>query len=757
MTRHAPTDEALKSWGSSAGGPEEARLSVTVGLPVYNGAAGVRASVASVLHQTWRGEIRVLIVDDGSTDDTPKILAELAERYPNVTVIRHPVNRGRAAARNTILRHADSEYLAWIDSDDVWYPEKLEKQFDALRARRDDRGVLCTCPYTLITEDGSVLHKRPKVRGDQIRSCLESRLYPFLWSLLGRTETFRDVGEFDERLLRRQDFEFFLRFLLNGGLVVSTDPDIPLCEYRRTDVGRSGWQIAAANRVIWKRYRRVFARYGWGYAYRRQAAQHALCARFFRANGERLPCALFEARRRAALAIGLALTIGSVAGAKAWLRDKAKRFAAKKGEVSASARKRVARFVRLGEGPLTLDVSELDAQRANPGFAAVIDLLGEEADAALERGPYSVVDKGRATVGTLHDYWSPSPYWWPNPETLNGRPYVHDPDRRVPGTAGYEPGSERFDRARLQRLCDDALVLALAHRVFGKAEYGLHALALLHRWFIDPATRMNPHLKYADVMLGHHLDQGMGSGIVEAQALWYLLEAVRLLAAEAALERPRLESLRSWFTDYLHWLLNSWQGRWARSQKGFHGAYYELQVAAAASFVGNEDALAECVARAERKIRQEYGPLVSARRRNAIAESREATGHVLLAWSNLHYLTRACGVGLWDLASVRPAIEAACEYVLLDSTRRETRGEEERAALLPLAAAYEDCFGGAIDLAALARDHGVLDGETLSFHAVRPFWVLGIRCRPDFLAVMQRLYVRGAAHDRYLSADLATG
>src|SRR5690606_38836681 len=322
VTRHAPTDEALKSWGSSAGGPEEARLSVTVGLPVYNGAAGVRASVASVLHQTWRGEIRVLIVDDGSTDDTPKILAELAERYPNVTVIRHPVNRGRAAARNTILQHADSEYLAWIDSDDVWYPEKLEKQFDALRARTDDLGVLCTCPYKLIRADGSELVKRPKVKGDQIKNGLESTLHPFSWCLLGRTRTLRDVRGFDDRRWRRQDFEFLLRFRVGGGLVVWTDPHVPLCEYRRTDIGRSGWQIAEANRVIWKRQRRIFARYGWAYAYRRRAAQHALCARFFAANGESLPKALFELRRMGAEAIGAVLTLGSVTRMKSLLAGK---------------------------------------------------------------------------------------------------------------------------------------------------------------------------------------------------------------------------------------------------------------------------------------------------------------------------------------------------------------------------------------------------------------------------------------------------
>ena len=73
---------------------------------------------------------------------------------------------------------------------------------------------------------------------------------------------------------------------------------------------------------------------------------------------------------------------------------------------------------------------------------------------------------------------------------------------------------------------------SLAHRVFGKAS----TVCMRWRcycWFIDPATRMNPHLKYADVMLGHHLDQGWAP-VSSRPRPWYLLEAVRLLAAEAA-------------------------------------------------------------------------------------------------------------------------------------------------------------------------------------------------------------------------------
>jgi hypothetical protein len=101
--------------------------------------------------------------------------------------------------------------------------------------------------------------------------------------------------------------------------------------------------------------------------------------------------------------------------------------------------------------------------------------------------------------GELQDYYHPAPYWWPNPATSNGYPFVFRDGERVPGTRLYEPESDRYDRTRLQLMFDDTTVLSLAWLATGRDAYVGHAAALVRRWFVDPDSRMTPHLTYAQV------------------------------------------------------------------------------------------------------------------------------------------------------------------------------------------------------------------------------------------------------------------
>ena len=262
---------------------------VTVGMPVYNDPSGLLRSVPTVFNQTWDGEIRLLIVDDGSTDETPEAIAALCDVYDGIDVLRNDNNRGRPFARNQILDSVDSDYLAWLDSGDLWHPRKLEIQFEALAAdEENDQPVLCTTAFRWVFPDsGQERIKIPDVSGDQLRNALTSTLPPYLWTLLGRTSAFRSAGRFDERLPRRQDYEFFVRFIERGGRVVATQPNPPLATYMKTDVGRAPGEVAAANRVIRRLHRHLYARYGRGFARRMRRRQLVLEARFYENNGKR--------------------------------------------------------------------------------------------------------------------------------------------------------------------------------------------------------------------------------------------------------------------------------------------------------------------------------------------------------------------------------------------------------------------------------------------------------------------------------------
>lgn len=106
---------------------------VTTILPVYNRARMLREAVESVLAQTWR-PIEILIVDDGSTDDTPAAADALAGQHPEVIRVVHQTNRGVGLAREAGRLAARGEFLQHLDSDDVLYPRKFELQVAGLRA-----------------------------------------------------------------------------------------------------------------------------------------------------------------------------------------------------------------------------------------------------------------------------------------------------------------------------------------------------------------------------------------------------------------------------------------------------------------------------------------------------------------------------------------------------------------------------------------------------------------------------------------------
>ncbi|MGN1063588.1 MAG: glycosyltransferase family 2 protein [Alphaproteobacteria bacterium] len=112
------------------------RPTVSVVMPVYNRADTVGEAIESILNQTYR-DFEFIIVDDGSTDNTPTVLKEYADKDSRIRIITHPENRGISAARNTAQEKARGTWLAIMDSDDVALPIRLEKQLTALAQNPD--------------------------------------------------------------------------------------------------------------------------------------------------------------------------------------------------------------------------------------------------------------------------------------------------------------------------------------------------------------------------------------------------------------------------------------------------------------------------------------------------------------------------------------------------------------------------------------------------------------------------------------------
>ncbi len=284
--------------------------------------------------------------------------------------------------------------------------------------------------------------------------------------------------------------------------------------------------------------------------------------------------------------------------------------------------------------------------------ALLLERLKAEADVALARGPYSVVDKTTLPPsGDRHDYWHPAPYWWPNPETRDGLPFVRRDGDRVPGTQLFEPDSQKYDRTRLQRLFDDTTILALAWKAIGETRYAEHGAKLVRRWFVEPDGRMNPHLRYAQVRRGHDNDEGQSFGVIEMKDLYFFLDAVRLLTQAAAFDETDQKALSNWLREYLNWLEASPQGMKERRAKNNHGTCYDLQVSCIAAYLGDAKLLLSTLRDSQERMLEHFAPDGS----QPAELKRTQTAHYvcfnLQSWINLALLAERCGQNLWDFSA----------------------------------------------------------------------------------------------------------
>lgn len=284
----------------------------------------------------------------------------------------------------------------------------------------------------------------------------------------------------------------------------------------------------------------------------------------------------------------------------------------------------------------------------DPALSNVVGRLISDAEDALTRGPYSVTDKTTLPPsGNVNDYWHPAPYWWPNPDMLDGLPYIRKDGERAPGTRMYEPESEKYDRTRLQRVFDDSITLALAWKFSGEKKYVEHSAGILDRFFVNSATQMTPHLKYGQVKMGHNKNKGSSTGVIEMKDMYFYLDAVRMMTSAGVVSNDTLGSFKDWLKTYLDWLLDCPQGKGECRAINNHGTCYDLQVASIASFLDEKSVLFETLARAQSRISQQFAPDGS----QPDELKRKTTAHYCFfnfqSWLNLAEIASLWNVDFW--------------------------------------------------------------------------------------------------------------
>jgi hypothetical protein len=218
----------------------------------------------------------------------------------------------------------------------------------------------------------------------------------------------------------------------------------------------------------------------------------------------------------------------------------------------------------------------------DPAVVPAHNKLIREADRALTSETLSVVQKQLTPPsGDKHDYMSIAPYWWPNPNTPNGLPYV-----RRDGEINPER-DQTSDRKRLDNMVQAVKTLSLGYFFTGREKYAAQATKLLGVWFLEPATKMNPNLRYAQAIPGRN--NGRGAGIIETHNLPELIDAVGMLNESKSWEQSNQRALQDWFNAYLVWLLESPEGRAEAKAQNNHGSWYDVQVASYALFASKNE------------------------------------------------------------------------------------------------------------------------------------------------------------------------
>jgi glycosyltransferase involved in cell wall biosynthesis len=195
---------------------------ISVIIPTFNRAQKVMRAVDSVLKQSWQ-DFEIIVIDDGSTDNTDKVLSEYGS---SITHIRQPVNRGVSSARNIGIKSSMASWIAFLDSDDYWLPEKLHTQIEFVELNP----IVVACQTQEIwMKNGMQVnpkrkHKKPSgnIFKQSLRLCLVSPSCVML-----KRSLIEEVGFFDENLPAAEDFDLWLRiscrypiFLINKWLVV---------------------------------------------------------------------------------------------------------------------------------------------------------------------------------------------------------------------------------------------------------------------------------------------------------------------------------------------------------------------------------------------------------------------------------------------------------------------------------------------------------------------------------------------------------
>ena len=214
---------------------------VSVIMPAYNSEAFIAESIRSVIQQTYQ-DWELLIIDDASTDDTRKIIGKLYQEDNRIRLLENSANRGTHHTRNKGIKAAQGDFIAFLDADDLWKPEKLQKQLEVLS---QENYSACFSSYELISEDGAKLQKKIEALPElEYQKLLKAN---YVGNLTGIYNA-RVLGKiYCPEISKRQDWALWLKVIEKGGPMKGIQESLAIYRIRKNSISTNKLEMLRYN------------------------------------------------------------------------------------------------------------------------------------------------------------------------------------------------------------------------------------------------------------------------------------------------------------------------------------------------------------------------------------------------------------------------------------------------------------------------------------------------------------------------------
>ena len=226
---------------------------VSIVTPAYNSEKFIATTIDSILAQTFTNW-ELIVVNDASTDKTQSIVGQYLEKDDRIKLFNHVTPQGAGAARNKAIKEAKGDYIAFLDADDQWKPEKLYKQ---VRLLQESDAAICFSSYELIDEKGMPLNI--VVEALNTVSYQKQLKCNYIGNLTGIYDSKKLGKIYMPEIPKRQDWVLWLKAIEKGGNAIGIKEVLALYRVRKGSISSNKWKLIKHNFNV---YRKVL-KFGW--------------------------------------------------------------------------------------------------------------------------------------------------------------------------------------------------------------------------------------------------------------------------------------------------------------------------------------------------------------------------------------------------------------------------------------------------------------------------------------------------------------